>query len=108
MTDPGDPWHTLLVLIIFRSVFLAQNTPQNPQIFRLRRAKSPNDREPPPLLQKWEQQGGGVSLTFGWISGFLVKMPQKNFAASRRFLPKSHDYTTFYTNILNYSIAFTL
>ena len=44
----------------FRNVFLAQNTPQNPQNFRLQRAKSPNDREkPPPCCQSGNNKGGG-------------------------------------------------
>ena len=49
----------------------------------------------PPLVAKSGITRGGFSLTFGRISGFLAKIPQKIFAASRRKRPHINGFRPF-------------
>ena len=79
----------------FRNVFLAQNTPQISK-FPPPAGQTPKcSRITPPPCCKIGNNKGGFFRTFGRISGFLAKIPQKIFAASRRKRPNINGFRPF-------------
>ena len=76
----------------FRNVFLAQNTPQNPQNFP---PPAESWEKPPPYYKRINNKGGGFLKILAGFQDFDQKTPPKFFAASRRKRPNINGFRPF-------------